>query len=258
MEYRLLPKTDTKISTVGIGSGHLIEAEPKEIERLLAHSYEQDINFLDLAVPYEQPLTNIASAIKGKREDWLYQMHLGCIFKNGQYVRSRDRKDVQEGFENQLRILGTDYTDFGFIHCVDEEEDFNTILESGVFEYARTLKKQGKIRYLGFASHTGELCSRFLDTGEIDAFLFSINPAYDHDATTFYPMQAKAAGDYVSVSENRAALYRRCEAQGIGITVMKAFAGGRLLDERTSPFGQAMTIPQCLQYALDQIGRAHV
>ena len=45
------------------------------------------------------------------------------------------------------------------------------------------------------------------------------------------------------------ALYRRCEAEGVGISVMKAFAGGQLLDARTSPFGQALTEYQCIQYA---------
>jgi len=33
-------------------------------------------------------------------------------------------------------------------------------------------------------------------------------------------------------------LYRRCEAEGVGISVMKAFSGGQLLDGRTSPFAQ--------------------
>ena len=39
-----------------------------------------------------------------------------------------------------------------------------------------------------------------------------------------------------------------------GISVMKAFAGGQLLDARTSPFGQALTQYQCIQYALDKPG----
>ena len=35
---------------------------------------------------------------------------------------------------------------------------------------------------------------------------------------------------------------------------MKAFSGGQLLDAKTSPFGQAMTEYQCIQYALDRPG----
>ena len=49
-------------------------------------------------------------------------------------------------------------------------------------------------------------------------------------------------------------LYRRCEAEGIGISVMKPFSAGQLLDGRTSPFGRALTKVQCIQYALDKPG----
>ena len=50
------------------------------------------------------------------------------------------------------------------------------------------------------------------------------------------------------------ALYRRCEKEGVGISVMKAFIGGQLLDAKTSPFGKALTEYQCIQYALDKPG----
>ena len=35
---------------------------------------------------------------------------------------------------------------------------------------------------------------------------------------------------------------------------MKAFAGGQLLDAKLSPFGQALSKNQCIQYALDKPG----
>ena len=35
---------------------------------------------------------------------------------------------------------------------------------------------------------------------------------------------------------------------------MKPFCGGQLLNRETSPFGQALTVYQCLQYALDKPG----
>lgn len=50
------------------------------------------------------------------------------------------------------------------------------------------------------------------------------------------------------------ALYRRCEAEGVGISVMKAFAGGQLLDAKRSPFGLALDRYQCIRYALDRPG----
>ena len=49
-------------------------------------------------------------------------------------------------------------------------------------------------------------------------------------------------------------LYRRCQREGVAITVMKPFCGGQLLDAAQSPFGVALTKEQCIQYALDKPG----
>lgn len=40
----------------------------------------------------------------------------------------------------------------------------------------------------------------------------------------------------------------------MGISVMKSFSGGQLLEDKTSPFGKALTRYQCIQYALDKPG----
>lgn len=42
------------------------------------------------------------------------------------------------------------------------------------------------------------------------------------------------------------------QAKSIAISVMKAFSGGQLLSDNTSPFGKALTKTQCIQYALDK------
>ncbi|MFR8300512.1 MAG: 4Fe-4S dicluster domain-containing protein, partial [Gordonibacter urolithinfaciens] len=48
----------------------------------------------------------------------------------------------------------------------------------------------------------------------------------------------------------RAELYALCEREGVGLTVMKGYAGGRLFSAEASPFGVAMTPTQCVHYAL--------
>ena len=60
--------------------------------------------------------------------------------------------------------------------------------------------------------------------------------------------------DYSGIDPERVALYRLCEEENVGITVMKGFFGGRLFDERTSPFGAAFTPKQCIHYALTRPG----
>ena len=101
------------------------------------------------------------------------------------------------------------------------------------------------MHHIGFSSHTPSVANRVLDTGVIDMMMFSINPAYDLEQ-----------GDELGIgsTSERAALFCRCESMGVGISVMKPFHGGKLLDEKTSPFHTAMTRFQCIQYALDRPG----
>ena len=56
----------------------------------------------------------------------------------------------------------------------------------------------------------------------------------------------------------RQALYETCQRLGVGITVMKAFGGGDLLSAELSPAGKALTLCQCLHYALTRPGVASV
>ena len=45
-----------------------------------------------------------------------------------------------------------------------------------------------------------------------------------------------------------------CAERGVGITVMKCFGGGDLLDAELSPAGAALTVNQCIHYALTRPG----
>ena len=58
----------------------------------------------------------------------------------------------------------------------------------------------------------------------------------------------------VNMDPEREELYEVCQRMGVGITVMKAFGGGDLLDASLSPAGTALTVLQCLHYALTRPG----
>ena len=109
----------------------------------------------------------------------------------------------------------------------------------------KELKAQGVVHHIGFSSHTPEVANRIIDTGLIDMMMFSINPAYDFEK-----------GDNLGIGsvKERFELFRRCQREGVGISVMKPFFAGRLLSADQSPFGTALTHSQCLQYAIDRPG----
>ena len=90
-------------------------------------------------------------------------------------------------------------------------------------------------------------------SGEIEMLLFSINPAFDllpasEDLNTYFAENYEES--LGGIDPEREELYRICEQQGVGITVMKGYAGGRLFSSKTSPFGVALTPVQCIHYAL--------
>jgi predicted aldo/keto reductase-like oxidoreductase len=254
MEYRTFPKGGERISTVGIGGSKLHLVSDTEMTRMVDFSLEQGINIIDLATETADVFPKVRKGLRGRRDAVMLALHLGLTFQaDGQYKRTREIYEVSQGFEWQLAALGTDYADIGYIHYVDEFDDFNNIFASGTYEFASQLKREGRIRKLGFASHRADISRKFLESGEFDLFMFSINPAYDLDPVTHNPLEEDlSALNALTVAQERAELYHLAEKMGVGITVMKPFGAGRLLDVRTSPFEQALTVPQCLQYCLDR------
>lgn len=244
MEYRILPRGGEKISVIGLGGGYIGEGGEKEMSEALELAVGRGVNYFDLAMSEASPFAVYGETLKDRRKELYYQVHFGAEYRTGKYGWTLSLERIKKSVDWQLKNLKTDYIDFGFVHCIDEEADLRKVLEGGTLDYMKQLKEAGVMRHIGLSSHTPGIVNRMLDTGLIDMVMFSINPAYDY-----------RHGDYaIGTVDERTALYRRCEAEGVGISVMKAFGGGQLLNAGTSPFGQALSEYQCIQYALDKPG----
>lgn len=244
MEYRKLPHGDEQISIIGLGNSSLGALGEAEAEKTVAMAVENGINYFDMAAGDATPFPAYGRAVSGCRDKVFVQVHFGADYRSGKYGWTLDLDEIKRSIDWQLKALRTDYIDFGLIHCIDEVSDLETAIEHGTIAYMEDLKRQGVIRHIGLSSHTPAVVERVLDMHILDMLMFSINPAYDY-----------RHGEYaIGSGDERAALYRRCEAEGVGISVMKAFSGGQLLDAKTSPFGKALTEYQCMQYALDRPG----
>ncbi len=245
MEYRKLPHGSEQLSVIGIGTGSLHNSDPQEIENVIREAIDSGVNFFDLCAGGASVYHAVGRAIRDCRSQVYFQLHFGAVYNpKGEYGWSRNLSVIQKTFAWELEQLHTDYVDFGMLHCVDDDEDLDELLEHGVFDYVRSLKKRGIVRHLGFSSHTPSVAQRLLDLGDFDIMLFSLNPAYDYER----------GNDELGVGTNRerSALLLRCLSEGVGVSVMKPFHGGRLLMAETSPFGCALTTNQCIRYALDR------
>lgn len=261
MKYRDLGKTGLKVSEIGLGAEWLERHDKEEVRAVIDCCEEQGINILDCWMAEPNVRSNIGAALKGRREKWIIQGHIGSTWQNGQYVRTREMDKVKEAFADLLARLDTDYIDLGMIHFVDEKAEFERIISGEFMEYVRSLKASGTIRHIGMSTHNPDVAKMAALCGEIEMILFSVNPAFDLMPAT-EDMEQYFADTYdeklKGMAPEREELYRLCEQRGVGITVMKGYAGGRLFSAEASPFGVALTPVQCLHYALTRPAVASV
>lgn len=244
MEYRINRKTGDKISVLGMGTSYISEASERDAVETLSFAHENGINYADLATAGANTFGYYGKAFAGCRQDMYYQVHFGANYESGEYGWTTNLDKVKSQVDWMLGELKTDYVDYGFIHCLDSSSDWQEYQENGVLNYLLEMHKQGVVRHIGLSTHTPEVANLVLDSGLVEQMMFSVNPGYDY-----------RHGEYAKGStDERMKLYQRCEAEGIGITVMKPFSGGQLLDGKTSPFGKALSEYQCIQYALDKPG----
>ena len=111
--------------------------------------------------------------------------------------------------------------------------------------YALEQKAAGRIRCIGVGSHNPDAALAAVESGLIDVLMFSVNPCYDllpgdENCETLW-LEDSYSEQLTNMDPERERLYEACQRLGVGITVMKAFGGGDLLDAKLSPAGAALT-----------------
>ena len=254
MKYRNLGSTGISVSEIGIGCEGFAGKTDEEILEFINLMELEGVNCIDLYTPNPQVRKGLAKAIKHRREKFILQSHLCSIWENGQYLRTRNIAKVKSGFETMLKELDTDYIDIGMIHYVDSISDLDTILNGPIIEYTKELKEQGKIKCIGMSSHNPAVAQKAVETGIIKVLMFSVNPCYDlqpadEDVEQLWNPE-KYNKQLLNMDKDRQNLYETCEKLEVGITVMKAFGGGDLLNSKYSPAKVSLTPIQCIHYAL--------
>lgn len=262
MKYRILGRTGIRVSAIALGCEGFMHKSAAEVRADFDFAIARGINFVDIYSSNPDLRSNIGVALDGRRKDFIIQGHLCTMWENGQYLRTRDPQKTLASFELQLQQLRTDYLDIGMIHYVDAEEDFRRVFDGEIIRIAQRLKTEGRIRSIGLSSHNPTVARRAVETGLIDVVMFSINPCYDLQPAS-EQIEALWADDAYArnlqnIDPERERLYELCESTGVGIDVMKVYAGGDLLSKENSPFGRAMTPVQALEYALTRPGVAAV
>ena len=255
MILREVGNTGIKASVIGLGCEHL-DGKPYELAKsTIDTALSFGINILDIFMPGKEVRENIAKALGSRRKDVFIQGHIGSTNIGQQYDISRDLPTVQRFFEEHLRLCNG-YIDFGMLFFIDSDDDYKNVFETGIAEYALKLKEKGDIRHIGFSSHNPVTAIRAVNTGLPEMMMFSINPAFDiiptGESIFSHLENGFNAESFSGIEPKRAELYRLCEQKNVGITVMKALGGGKLISPDHTPFYKPLTVAQCVHYALSR------
>ena len=189
LEYRTLGKTGLKVTTVGFGC--MITSDPSVIER----AADIGINYFDTARVYQGGNNErmVGAALKRKRKD---------ITLSTKSV-SPTKEAALADLDTSLRELGTDHVDIWYLHAKSKPDDITDDLR----EAQRIAKQQGKIRFAGVSTHSGQkdLLPWLAKTGAVDVVLVAYNFSMDKDMEAAVEAAGKA---------------------GLGVVGMKVMAGG--------------------------------
>lgn len=260
MAYRELGRTGLKVSVVGFGPEWIGDMTDETLAAIVERCEEAGVNIYDCWMADPEIRRRLGEATAPHRDRWIVQGHIGATWQDGQYVRTREMEQVKRAFADELRLLQRDAFELGMIHYVDDLNEYRQIMDGPFAEYVRELRDQGAIGHVGLSTHNPEVGLAAVEDGLVEMIMFSINPAFDtmpasNDINTLYGDMHEGGNGIDPVRER---LYATCASEGIGITVMKGYAGGRLFDAAKSPFGMAMTPVQCLHYALTRPAVASV
>lgn len=162
MRYKHFRNANVDVSAMTVGTwaigdcGYGAVTEKDSIEAIHA-MFDNGVNMLDTAPDYGvgHSETVVGKAIKGYDRSKLLiatkccasALTLKSIRTGRGYCRDGRYEDVLYECEQSLRRLGTDYIDFYFVHWPDVDTPFSETMEA-----MKTLKQQGKIRFVGLSN----------------------------------------------------------------------------------------------------------
>ena len=133
MRYRELGKTGLLVSEIGFGGEWMERHTEKEVAAVIARCETHGINILDCFMSEPNVRTNIGKALRGRRDRWVIQGHIGAVWQDNQYMRTRDMQKTKAAFEDLLTRLGIETLDIGMIHYIDDPLELETVMSGEYF-----------------------------------------------------------------------------------------------------------------------------
>lgn len=153
MEYRNFEKLNINPSLLGFGCMRFPtlengEINEKEAEAMIDKAIAHGVTYIDTAYPYHhgdsEPFVGRVLK-KYNRNDFFLATKLPVWNVNCE-------DDVRRIFHEQLERLDVDYVDFYLLHALDKGK-WEKVLKYNIIHIIEELRKEGKIKYIGFSFH---------------------------------------------------------------------------------------------------------
>lgn len=184
MEYRVLGKTNLKVSAISVGtwqlSGSLVldgkqdgfpdVGRDRAID--LIHACEDlGINLIDSAEIYGagEGERRIGEALRGRRDRWIVSTKFG--FKRGERgerIIDSHPNIIRTSLEDSLRRLQSDRVDIYLYHAPPQPDS----IDAGR-EVLETLKQEGKLRFYGISTDDATILRQLVAKNAVDVVMFS-------------------------------------------------------------------------------------
>ena len=161
---------------------------------------DKNVNFIDTARAYTISEEYIGNAIEVKREKFFIATK----------SMARDYESMKQDIEISLKNLKTDYIDLYQIHNLKPEEYKTIFDENKAYKALLEAKEEGKIKYIGIASHSLETIEKSIGDEKFSTIQFPYNIIEDQADEVF----------------------KKANKKDIGIIVMKPLAGGAIDDAK--------------------------
>ena len=212
MRYKEIKNLRFNPSLLGMGcmrfplleDGSIDKAQVKE---MFKYALSHGVNYIDTAWPYHGGNSElvVGEMIKDYDRESFY---LATKLPTFSYDMLKNAKEI---FNKQLEKLGVDYVDFYLVHALNKTR-FEQVKELNILPMLEELKKEGKIRHIGFSFHD-----------QYDVFEEIIN-YYDWE---FCQLQINYRDDD---KQARIKGIELATAKGLFIIVMEPLKGGALVN----------------------------